>query len=98
MGARLHYAQTLQHDGSIHVRHSEVEQDGVGIAARGFANAVFAGGRFKHLIVVMLEKDTQQAADLDFVLDQQHGRFLAVKSITALFRANEKFCPVAGGL
>ena len=65
------FAQALEHSDSFHVRQAQVENDHIRRALGGFGDALLAGGGFGDAVAVGLQAYAQQAANLQFVVNDQ---------------------------
>ena len=67
-------AQPLQHFGAVHVGQAEIENHQIGRLQRRRAQRFGAGLGLLHREAVEFEAGAQEAADLNFVVDDENGR------------------------
>ena len=62
-------AQALEHSDSFHVGQAQVENDHIRRALGGFGDALLAGGGFGDAVAVGLQAYAEEAANLEFVVN-----------------------------
>lgn len=67
------FAQALQNLQAIHVRQAEIEQHHLRPVDRTGLQAELAVLRLMHLIAFRLQREPEQPADLDFIIDDKRG-------------------------
>ena len=65
------FPQALEHFHTLKVGQAKIEQDHIRMALRGLNNALLAGGGLENPIAVGFEGDTQEAADLRLIVNDE---------------------------
>ncbi len=69
------FAEAAEDVEAVHVGQAEVEDDGVGALDGGFVEAEGGVFGFAHPVAAGLKRDAEEAADLDFVVDDEDFGF-----------------------
>ena len=67
------FAQPFQHIDSIHVGQAEIEQDDIGLEEDRLLQPHLTIFSIPHGVALRLQRHAQQAADLDFVVNDEGG-------------------------
>src|SRR5437879_3289700 len=69
------FAQTLQNGNAVEIGKAEIEDYCIGLALSSFSNAFITGGGLGYAVAIGFETDTEEPADLQLVIDYEHGWF-----------------------
>src|SRR4029077_1352367 len=68
------FAQAFQHFEPFKIGQAEIEKNHIGSTSGDFHQSLLAGFGLKHLIILALEHDSQEPANLHFVVDDERDR------------------------
>ncbi len=79
-GASLHSRSPFQDRETVHVGQTKIKQDDGRPAIGNFRQTLLAGLGFVNLVVLTFERNAQEPANLDFIVDDERDWFHAVAS------------------